>query len=82
MRTITLEEHFAPPGFLDGAGRQLKEAQLKLGARGEKIIAQLATASAASAADSRCTVSTSSACAGAASAAAMAVAPMSVATRE
>jgi len=41
MRTITLEEHFAPPGFLDGAGRQLKEAQLKLGARGEKIIAQL-----------------------------------------
>ncbi len=42
MRTITLEEHFAPPGFFDGPGRQLKEAQLKGGARGEKIIAQLA----------------------------------------
>ena len=42
MRTITLEEHFAPPGFLDGPGRQLKEAQLKGGPRGEKIIEQLA----------------------------------------
>ena len=41
MRTITLEEHFAPPGFLDGPARQLKEAQLKAGPRGEKIIAQL-----------------------------------------
>ena len=26
MRTITVEEHFTPPGFLDGPGRQLKEA--------------------------------------------------------
>ena len=25
MRTITLEEHFATPGFLDGPGRDLKE---------------------------------------------------------
>ena len=25
MRTITLEEHFAPPGFLDGPGRELKD---------------------------------------------------------
>ena len=25
MRTITLEEHFATPGFLDGPGRKLKE---------------------------------------------------------
>src|ERR1700689_1336974 len=41
MRTITLEEHFAPPGFFEGPGRQLKEAQLKGGPRGEKIIAQL-----------------------------------------
>jgi predicted TIM-barrel fold metal-dependent hydrolase len=41
MRTITLEEHFAPPGFLDGPGRQLKENILKAGARGAKIIDQL-----------------------------------------
>jgi predicted TIM-barrel fold metal-dependent hydrolase len=41
MRTITLEEHFAPPGFLDGPGLKLKEAQLRLGARGQKIIEQL-----------------------------------------
>ena len=25
MRTITLEEHFATPGFLDGPGRDLKD---------------------------------------------------------
>ena len=25
MRTITLEEHFATPRFLDGPGRDLKE---------------------------------------------------------
>jgi uncharacterized protein len=41
MRTITLEEHFAPPGFLDGPGRQLKESFLRFGARGLKIIEQL-----------------------------------------
>jgi uncharacterized protein len=51
MRTITLEEHFAPPGFLDGPGRQLKEAQLKAGPRGEKIIAQLADVGAGRIAD-------------------------------
>ena len=41
MRTITLEEHFAPPGFLDGAGRQLRDNIAKNGARGAKIIEQL-----------------------------------------
>ena len=41
MRTITLEEHFAPPGFLDGAGRQLRDAIAKTGARGAKILEQL-----------------------------------------
>jgi hypothetical protein len=41
MRTITLEEHFATPGFLDGPARQLKEQILKSGARGAKILEQL-----------------------------------------
>jgi uncharacterized protein len=41
MRTITLEEHFAPPGFLDGAGRSLKDHIAKTGARGAKILEQL-----------------------------------------
>ena len=41
MRTITVEEHFVSPGFLDGAGRQLKEGLLRTGARGARIIAQL-----------------------------------------
>ncbi len=41
MRTITLEEHFAPAGFLDGPGRQLKDNLLKAGARGAKIVEQL-----------------------------------------
>jgi predicted TIM-barrel fold metal-dependent hydrolase len=44
MRTITLEEHFANPGFLDGPGRQLKDNILKAGARGAKIIEQLGEA--------------------------------------
>src|SRR4029450_13350737 len=25
MRTITLEEHYAPPAFMDGPGRQIKQ---------------------------------------------------------
>jgi uncharacterized protein len=41
MRTITVEEHFSPPGFLDGPGRQLKEHTLKRGAFGAAIIEQL-----------------------------------------
>jgi predicted TIM-barrel fold metal-dependent hydrolase len=31
MRTITLEEHFASPGFLDGPARKLKERAAKIG---------------------------------------------------
>jgi uncharacterized protein len=42
MRTVTVEEHFASPGFLDGPGRQLKEGFLRTGPRGVKIIEQLA----------------------------------------
>jgi predicted TIM-barrel fold metal-dependent hydrolase len=41
MRTITLEEHFASPAFLDGAGREFREQMLKTGARGARIIEQL-----------------------------------------
>jgi uncharacterized protein len=41
MKTITLEEHFAPPGFLDGPGRELKEQFLRAGPRGARIIEQL-----------------------------------------
>jgi hypothetical protein len=31
MRTITLEEHFASPGYLDGPGRELKERAARVG---------------------------------------------------
>ena len=41
MRTITLEEHFASPGFLDGPGRELKAQALKFGRTAEKIFEQL-----------------------------------------
>jgi len=42
MRTITLEEHFATPGFLDGPGRDLKEQAEKFNnARAIKLISQL-----------------------------------------
>jgi uncharacterized protein len=42
MRTITLEEHFATPGFLGGPGRELKEqAQKHNSARAVKLIEQL-----------------------------------------
>ncbi len=41
MRTITLEEHFATPGFLDGPGRELKDAALKFEGRAVKLIEQL-----------------------------------------
>ena len=43
MRTITLEEHFAPPGFLDGPGRELKERFLQSGERGLRILEQPST---------------------------------------
>jgi uncharacterized protein len=41
MRTITLEEHFASPGFLDGPGRGLKEQSLKFGGPAAKLFEHL-----------------------------------------
>jgi len=41
MRTITLEEHFASPGFLNGPGKELKERALKLGDRAARLFEQL-----------------------------------------
>jgi hypothetical protein len=41
MRTITLEEHFASPGFLDGPGRGLKAQALKFGGSAAKLFEQL-----------------------------------------
>src|SRR5580693_5844770 len=41
MRTITLEEHFAPPGFLDGPGRELKDRFMQSGERGLRILEQI-----------------------------------------
>ena len=41
MRTITLEEHFATPGFLDGPARFLKDRAEQVGGRYADIIARL-----------------------------------------
>ena len=41
MRTITLEEHFAGPGFFDGPGRGLKEQALNFGGPAAKLLEQL-----------------------------------------
>jgi predicted TIM-barrel fold metal-dependent hydrolase len=41
MRTITLEEHFAHPGFLEGPGRQLRERALRLGGAAATLLEQL-----------------------------------------
>jgi predicted TIM-barrel fold metal-dependent hydrolase len=41
LRTITLEEHFASPGFIAGPGRSFIEQLRNRGARGEKILEQL-----------------------------------------
>ncbi|QPF82390.1 amidohydrolase [Bradyrhizobium genosp. L] len=41
MRTITLEEHFATPGFLDGPGRDLKEQARQVGGRAEQLMRDL-----------------------------------------
>ena len=38
MRIITLEEHFATPGFLDGPGQDLKNAALKFEGRATQLI--------------------------------------------
>jgi predicted TIM-barrel fold metal-dependent hydrolase len=41
MRTITLEEHYASPGFLDGPGLELKKRALKFGGGAVKLFEQL-----------------------------------------
>src|ERR1700749_3904965 len=41
MRTITLEEHFATPGFLDGPGRDRREQARQVGSRAEKLMRDL-----------------------------------------
>jgi predicted TIM-barrel fold metal-dependent hydrolase len=41
MRTITLEEHFASPGFFDGPGREFRERALKSGGRDADFFDQL-----------------------------------------
>ena len=41
MRIITLEEHFATPGFLDGPGQDLKNAALKFEGRATRLIEAL-----------------------------------------
>src|SRR5215469_15937543 len=41
MRTLTLEEHYASPGFLDGPGRELKERALKFSGAAGKLFEQL-----------------------------------------
>jgi uncharacterized protein len=41
MRTITLEEHFATPAFLDGPGRDLKEQARQVGSRAERLMRDL-----------------------------------------
>ncbi|MGH6994706.1 MAG: hypothetical protein ACREES_03345, partial [Stellaceae bacterium] len=42
MRTITLEEHFTTPKFLEGPGRKRKEQAEKAGGRLAKVFAKLA----------------------------------------
>jgi hypothetical protein len=41
MRTITLEEHFAHPGFLEGPGRELKDRALRTGGAASTVLEQL-----------------------------------------
>jgi predicted TIM-barrel fold metal-dependent hydrolase len=41
MRTITLEEHFATLGFLEGPGQKLKERALRFGGRAANLLEQL-----------------------------------------
>lgn len=41
MRTITLEEHFATPVFLEGPGLKLKEQAERFGAPGATVLEQL-----------------------------------------
>ena len=41
MRTITLEEHFATPDFLNGPGQDLKEQARQVGSRAERLMRDL-----------------------------------------
>ena len=41
LKTITLEEHFASPGFIAGPGRGFMEQLRNRGARGAEILKQL-----------------------------------------
>jgi uncharacterized protein len=41
MRTITLEEHYATAGFLNGPGKDLKERASRFGGRAAKLFEQL-----------------------------------------
>jgi uncharacterized protein len=41
MRTITLEEHFASPGFLDGPGQEFRDRALQYRGAAEKLFEQL-----------------------------------------
>jgi hypothetical protein len=41
MRTITLEEHFASPAFLEGPGRKLKQQALGFGGRAAQVLEHL-----------------------------------------
>jgi len=41
MRTITLDEHFATPGYLDGPGRDLKEQARQVGSGAERLMRDL-----------------------------------------
>jgi predicted TIM-barrel fold metal-dependent hydrolase len=41
MRTITLEEHYATPAFLDGPGRKLKEQASRFGGGAAELFDQL-----------------------------------------
>ena len=41
MRTVTVEEHFASPYFLDGPGRELRAQASKFGAAAAKLLERL-----------------------------------------
>jgi uncharacterized protein len=41
MPTITLEEHYAIPAFLEGPGRELKEQATSFGGPAARILEQL-----------------------------------------
>jgi uncharacterized protein len=41
MRTITLEEHFASPGFMEGPGRKLTEHAANFGERARYLLERL-----------------------------------------